>query len=172
MRRWTLAATMVLLFVGYCAADGIDEAEAKRRGVPISQVQLENAKTKIADMQKEISLLQSMIEADKEIVAKARAQAAAALSALAKEEDAKRAEAASRPAELTARITSLFNGGQVKDGMSLDSLEKLIGTKGRVITASSDGMAFIVWGSLEGTNLSCIFLNGQLDNAELNNQPR
>lgn len=56
-------ALLILLLAPVCRADSIDDAEAQRRGVPVQQVQLENAKQRIADLEKQVALLQSRLRA-------------------------------------------------------------------------------------------------------------
>ena len=64
MRRLTVMLASALL-AGAVFADAADDAEAKRRGVPVSQVQAENAlaaeKHKTADQEKQLAALQEQL---------------------------------------------------------------------------------------------------------------
>ena len=77
MRTFAFVIVFVAAICGTCFADSIDEAEAKSRGVSVQQVQLENAKAKIADLQKQVADLQGQLKAAKADAEKLRQGAAA-----------------------------------------------------------------------------------------------
>ncbi len=62
MRTLPILAAL-LLFAGIASADSIDDAEAKRRGVPVEQVQLENARAYNAYLLQEVADLQAKVAA-------------------------------------------------------------------------------------------------------------
>jgi hypothetical protein len=72
MKR-AIALCLLILFLPPLFADSIDDAEAKSRGVPVQQVQLENEQKKNAELQKRIAELQADLKA-----MQARAEAAEA----------------------------------------------------------------------------------------------
>ncbi len=65
--RHATALLFALLLVAPCFADSIDDAEAKRRGVPVAQVQAENelakANARIAGLQKQLDALKAQLAA-------------------------------------------------------------------------------------------------------------
>lgn len=73
--RWRVAVLALALLVAKSRADSIDDAEAKKRGVPVAQVQAENALA--AEKRKEAALQGQIAEAKKRI-AELTSQAAAA----------------------------------------------------------------------------------------------
>jgi uncharacterized small protein (DUF1192 family) len=95
--RFVKASALALagLLAGGAAvwADPIDDAAAKQRGVSVEVIQLENARTKIAEMEKRIATLQKENATLKEALVKAQNTPAAATAP-------SRPEVATRPAGL------------------------------------------------------------------------
>ena len=59
------AAVMVAMtmIAGLARGDSVDDAEAKRRGVSVEMVQLERARTRIAELEKQVADLQAQLKA-------------------------------------------------------------------------------------------------------------
>ena len=61
MKRLLAAILLLALLAPPLRADSIDEAEAKRRGVPVEAVQLEHANQQIADLRAQVATLQKQL---------------------------------------------------------------------------------------------------------------
>jgi septal ring factor EnvC (AmiA/AmiB activator) len=107
MRHRFIAFVALALLVSPLFADSIDDAEAKSRGVSVTQIQLEHEQKKTAELQKQILKLQSDLKAAQD---HADADLKAVKDSLAKakeERDANRNEAEKARAELEALKTTL-----------------------------------------------------------------
>jgi hypothetical protein len=58
-----LAICLLFLLPLYALGDSIDDAEAKKRGVPVQQIQLENAQARVAELTKQVDALKTQLRA-------------------------------------------------------------------------------------------------------------
>lgn len=133
MKRFLTIAFVALLALP-ALADSIDDAEAKRRGVPVQQVQLEHAQVQIAALQKQIDALKpQVVSLQKDIVA-AHAQADSAKAELDKIKSAlspNQQAATQAAADLQQAIADAIKQHKVVLGMTLEDAKKaLLGVSG------------------------------------------
>lgn len=128
---------LVLSIASPCFGDAVDDAEAKRRGVPVQQIQLENAQEKIKDLQRQVDGVKAQLKATQDELAKSKSdvvakqktadELAAELAKLKESLTPSQKKQIETAASLEARITDALQKHEVVVGMTVAQVTKSAG---------------------------------------------
>ena len=122
---------LALMLSTAAMADPIDDAEAQRRGVPVQQIQLETANTRIAALEKQVIDLKAKIaELQKNVPTTMAATAPKAATV-----------AATIPA-VAPEITAAIKAHKIVNGMTVDQAGKAVGVTFSEARSGSDGSVY------------------------------
>jgi uncharacterized membrane protein len=120
--RNIIFAVLFLALASVVRADSIDESEAQRRGVSVQVIQLERAKQRIADLEKQVAELKQQLAASKDDKNVSAATTATAPAQTASKESKKDVVGDTTPTPSTPSVsgssgkTVHVNGYTRKDG--------------------------------------------------------
>jgi hypothetical protein len=144
MRSLTTVIVLLALLAppALLRADSFDDAEAKRRGVPVEVVQLERAKDRIANLEQQVADLQARIaELQKKMPATASMPTTAPKAATTPK-TAPGKTVATKPT-VPPEITAAIKDHKLVKGMTVDQAEKAIGVKFSANVSGSEGSVYV-----------------------------
>lgn len=136
MKKGSTALAFLMLIAIPVFGDAVDEAEAKKRGVSVEIIQLENARGKINELQNEVTHLRVELKKAQEQASKAASEAAesrAALEKLNREITPEQKRVVDKKGGMQKKIEEAIANHKIIPGMTVADIEESLKETGYVV---------------------------------------